>query len=375
MTMRADRVGLYVHIPLCVRKCAYCDFCSYPIDSAAEWRDKYITALCSEIESYAERGLAVDTVFFGGGTPSLLTPDEVRRICSSIRASFDISCLTEFTVEVNPGALSADTLEAYLACGANRISIGLQSIHKNELKYLGRIHTYEDFLSTYLTLRAAGIDNISVDLMYGIPLQTRDSFKETLREVIGLSPEHISVYGLILEEGTPFYDKRSELPIPDTDCEADMYRLACDILSEAGYSHYEISNYAQPGRESRHNLKYWRTEEYIGVGVAASSFLDGVRFGNPTDISDYLAGGPRAYTDDVSDITSTQEEFVVLRLRLAEGFSLEEYRRRFSEDFAERFHDTVRMLTDAGYARISDGRFALTERGFYVSNSIICELT
>ncbi len=373
--MRADRVGLYVHIPLCVRKCAYCDFCSYPIDSAAEWRNEYITALCREIGSYAHRGLRVDTVFFGGGTPSLLTPAEVRRIYGVIRESFDISRLTEFTVEVNPGAVSEDTLAAYLECGVNRISIGLQSIHKNELKYLGRIHTYEDFLSTYRAVRAAGIDNVSIDLMYGIPLQTRDSFAQALREVIALSPEHISVYGLIIEEGTPFCERRCELPLPDTDCEADMYRLACDTLREAGYYHYEISNYAQAGRESLHNLKYWRTEEYIGVGVAASSFLDGVRFGNPTDISGYLSGDSRAYTDDVSDITSRQEEFVVLRLRLAEGFSLEEYRQQFSEDFLDRFGDTVRMLTDAGYAHITDGRFALTERGFYVSNSIICELT
>ena len=373
--MKAKSIGLYIHTPICVRKCAYCDFCSYPLDTAAAWREEYIDALCREIESYAERKLSVDTVFFGGGTPSLLTAREVHRICDAVRSSFDTSGISEFTVEINPGAISRDTLRAFIDSGANRISIGLQSIHENELKYLGRIHDYEDFLSTYRMVRDEGIENVSVDLMYGLPHQTLASFEEALRRVVSLSPEHISVYGLIIEEGTPFFEKRDELPLPSSDQEADMYTLACDTLRRAGYSHYEISNYARAGWESRHNLKYWRTEPYIGVGVAASSFLDGVRYGNPADISEYLSGEREAYRDDVNDLTSQQEEMVILGLRLAEGFSLSEYKERFSEDFLESYRDTVKMLTETGYAHVFGDRFALTERGFYVSNSIICELT
>ncbi len=373
MMMRADGRGLYVHIPLCVKKCAYCDFCSYP-SGEADWRDRYIDVLCDEIRSYAERQIAIDTIFFGGGTPSLLTVEELKKIVGAIRESFIVADGAEFTLEANPGAISRESLLGFMACGVNRISLGVQSIHENELKILGRIHSFKDFLNTYTMIRECGIKNVNLDLMYGIPEQTKESFSETLSRIIALSPEHIAVYGLMLEEGTPFFEMRDRLTLPAADVECDMYELACKKLSEAGYGHYEISNYAKSGFESRHNLKYWRVEEYIGVGVAACSFLDGVRFGSPSDIGEYLLGSRRIFVDDVTDITSQLEEFVVIRLRLAEGFSLDEYRTRFREDFLLKNKDTVEMLTKCGYAHITDGRFALTEKGFYVSNSIICEL-
>ena len=372
--MRADPIGLYVHIPFCKRKCDYCDFCSFAVDSV-DWRREYIEALCREIRSYRGKGLTVDTVFFGGGTPSLLSGAEFRRITDAIRESFVLSDLTEFTLEANPGATRREDLLEYISCGVNRISMGLQSIHENELKILGRIHLFDDFKDTLATVRACGITNVNVDLMYGIPEQTKESLEETLRTITTLSPEHISVYGLIMEEGTPFWQRQDSLNLPDADTECDMYELACRILSEAGYGHYEISNYAKRGFESEHNLKYWRGKEYVGVGVAAHSYLDGVRYGNSTDVLAYISGVSIREDSDKCDTEEEREEYVMLKLRMREGFSLEEYSARFGEDFLSAHADSVNMLIDQGYAVAKNGRFALTEKGFYVSNSIICELT
>ena len=372
--MATDALGLYVHIPFCVKKCNYCDFCSFPILEAS-WRGEYIDRLCEELCSYKDKQIAIDSIFFGGGTPSLLTPLEFDRICSAIKDSFVVLPDTEFTVESNPKTLDEEKLMAFVRNGVNRLSIGLQSIHKNEEKSLGRIHNYEDFLDSYALARRCGIKNINVDLMYGIPEQTMASFEETLSAVCHLSPEHISLYGLILEEGTPFYKMKDSLSIPSEDTECDMYYLAARQLSERGYSHYEISNYAKDGYECRHNLKYWHCDEYIGVGLSAYSYFDKKRFGNTDDPQAYLSGKCTEY-DGAEEVDPATEsyEYVMLRLRLKEGFSLSEYKNRFGRDFSDGREELLKRLSAADYLKINEGRIALTEKGFYISNSILTEL-
>ena len=371
--MTTKPIGLYIHVPFCVKKCNYCDFCSFNLSSVS-WRNEYIDRLCEEIRSYRGCDISVDSIFFGGGTPSLLTPCEFDRICSEINGSFNVLPQCEFTVEANPKTLDAEKLRSYKKNGVNRLSIGLQSIHENELKILGRIHLYEDFLASYNLVRKEGIDNINVDLMYGIPEQSMDSFSQTLDSVLHLQPEHISLYGLILEEGTPLYENRDKLNLPDEDSECDMYYMATRRLRNAGYNHYEISNYALPGRECRHNLKYWRCREYIGIGVAAYSYFDGKRFDNSSNVYDYLSceSAPMLLARRLTD-EDRESEFIMLALRLCEGISLEEYKSRFNKDLLESKKGIIKKYIDAGLMTLADNRLALTERGFYVSNSIICD--
>ncbi len=360
--------GLYIHIPFCVRKCGYCDFCSVP--PADGMIDGYIDRLRSEISAYRrEDRIAIDTVYVGGGTPSLLTPKDMGEILDSVRRAFDISALTELTVEVNPGTLTREKALAYRQLGVNRISMGLQSIHDNELKSLGRIHSYNDFLDSYRLLRDVGFDNINLDLMYGIPNQTAESFVKTLRTVTSLSPEHISVYGLIIEDGTRFCEMRDSLILPDEDTECEMYYNACDILRASGYSHYEISNYARPGYESRHNLKYWRADEYIGVGAAAYSYFEGMRYGNTRSIDRSEVEYSEALT-----ATDAMYEYAMMRLRLSEGISLSDYRARFGVDFLSFRAGIVDEYVAHGLMKLDGDRLALTERGFYVSNSILVNI-
>ena len=372
--MTTKPIGLYVHIPFCVRKCNYCDFCSFPVDSIPE-KAEYLAALCREIESYRDREIHIDSIFFGGGTPSLLTPEEMEGVVLSIKKSFVLSSDIEFTVEANPKTLDEKKLLALVRLGVNRLSIGLQSIHENEQKILGRIHNYDDFAEMYTLARRCGIENVNVDLMYGIPEQTMDSFAKTLSSVAELSPEHISLYGLILEEGTPFYERQDGLSLPSEDAECDMYYYAGEFLHKKGYSHYEISNYAKAGRECRHNLKYWRDEEYIGVGPSAYSYFEGKRFGNTRDLREYIDGNCAKYdSEEIIDKVDEAYEFVMLGLRLAEGFSLDEYKRKFGIDFEAGREEILEKFAKEGYLTKEDGRLSLTERGFYVSNTIINEL-
>ena len=369
--MTTDKLGLYVHIPYCVRKCNYCDFCSLP-NGRGEVPDEYIRALCDEIRSYKGRAYdSLDTVYFGGGTPSLLSPEQLERVMSAARESFVIKPDAEITFEANPGTLTKEKAVAFRRLGFNRVSLGLQSIHENEMKKLGRIHTYQEFLDTFSILREVGFDNISVDLMYGIPHQTKASFAKTLEAIVALRPEHISAYGLIVEEGTPFYDD-DDLMLPELDEECDMYELAAAYLRDAGYEHYEISNYARPGYRSRHNTLYWRFGEYIGVGAAAHSFLGSRRFYNTDSVGEYIMGAGRAIAED--DELDLAYEYAMLGLRLSEGFSLDEYERLFSVSFTEGKEGIISRLEREGLLTLSDGRISLTERGFYLSNSILVEI-
>ena len=306
--MTTDKLGLYVHIPYCVRKCNYCDFCSLPTGNSGV-PDEYVSRLCDEIESYSDKvRVPLDTVYFGGGTPSLLSEIQMAQIFATIRDTFEISENAEITFECNPGTLMRDKAEAFKVLGFNRVSLGLQSIHEKEMKKLGRIHTYEQFLSCYHALRDVGFDNISVDLMYGIPYQTKETFIDSVSTLVALSPEHISAYGLILEEGTPFFDE-DDLPIPDVDDECDMYDAVRAILAEAGYEHYEISNYARQGRRSRHNSLYWHLGEYIGVGAAAHSFFGGKRYFNTDSVEEYINGAPLSCVNDIKSCLLCNKSF------------------------------------------------------------------
>ena len=372
--MKTDTVGLYVHIPFCVKKCAYCDFTSF---SSAEFnkRTEYIESLCAEIRSYKNRNITADTIFFGGGTPSLLSCDEFRKLSSAIYNSFNVTPSVEFTVEVNPGTVDVDKLRTFAECGANRLSIGLQSIHDNELKKLGRIHDYCDFEKAFEFARNIGFANINIDVMYGIPDQTLLSLSKTLDVVTAKNPEHLSVYGLMLEPGTPLFASANNLKLPDEDAEADMYGLVAATLADKGYDHYEISNYAKPGYRCLHNLKYWNLDDYIGVGVSAHSCYGGKRFFNTSDPNVYISTIEEHY-DHIGNGDPAEEpfEFVMLALRTSDGFSLRDYFDKFGCDFMLGRNDKINKFINAGYMQRKGERLRITEKGFYVSNAILAEL-
>ena len=371
--MTTDPIGLYVHIPFCIRKCNYCDFCSFPDDS--ELRARYVDSLIAEIESYKSTPrIKIDTVFFGGGTPSLLSPEQFSRINGAIRKTFRLCDDNEFTVEVNPGTANERILSEFKACGVNRLSIGFQSMHDNEQKILGRIHNYDDFYSTVSMARRLGFDNINVDIMYGIPEQTPSSFEQTLLAVSDLEPEHISCYGLIIEDGTPFGDKRDMLDLPDEDTECSMYELACELLRKKGFEHYEISNYAKRGYRCRHNLKYWRDEDYIGVGLAAHTYYLGERVYNTERFDEYLGKERAQYQCRERNPGKDAFEYIMLALRLSEGLSLIKYEGIFGVSFLAGRERALKKFGELGLIEQGPATVRLTERGFYLSNTVISEL-
>ena len=367
------KVGIYVHIPFCIKKCNYCDFCSFPERNFPS-KKEYIDALISEIESYSGKNIILDSIFFGGGTPSILEPFEFSEIVRSIRRVFLLDDDLEFTVEANPKTLNAEKLSAYRALGVNRVSMGMQSIHEKELKKLGRIHNYDDFLESFKLVKASGIENINVDVMYGIPEQTKESFEKTLKTLLDLRPSHISVYGLILEEGTPFFNNKDSLVLPSDDEECDMYYLASDLLKSHGYNHYEISNYALDGAECRHNMKYWRCDDYIGVGLSAYSLYKGRRFGNTDNYARYVGEKDLLQYNETLDTASMAYEYVMLHLRMAEGFSLNEYKELFGTDFSAGREEIIQKLVNLKLLEQNGDILSLTEKGFYVSNAILTEL-
>lgn len=375
--MTPESFGLYVHIPFCLRKCNYCDFCSFS-GWEKERRAAYIRALIREILSYRGNGVphpTVTSVFFGGGTPSLLTPGEISEIMGALRETFHLAPEAEITAEVNPGALTSEALDAFCREGFCRISIGLQSINENELKILGRIHTAQDFRETYRAVRAVGINNVNVDIMYDIPEQTPESFDRTLEAVLALSPEHISAYSLIVEDGTPFGDRRDTLVLPGEEAELSMVAHLTSRLHNAGYQHYEISNYAKPGYACRHNLTYWHDAPYLGFGVAAASYFDGKRYTNTRDPDAYISAGYKKNREvQVLRPEDVRYEYAMLALRLTEGLSLSEYRERFGLDFTAGKEKLLARLAAAGYLTMDAQRLSLTETGFYVSNEILTQI-
>ena len=381
---------LYVHIPFCVRKCAYCDFLSAPADT--QERSLYIDALTEEIRARKNdfNAYRVSTIFLGGGTPSILEGDDSARIFRALQENFDISDDAEITMEVNPGTVTEEKAASWRKSGVNRLSIGLQSADDRELKMLGRIHTYREFLDTWKIVREAGFENVNVDLISAIPGQNLRSWSETLRKAADLGPEHISAYSLIVEEGTPFYerygdgsgedeDKGNHLPpLPDEDTEREIYKATEKILAEYGYHRYEISNYSKTGYECRHNLGYWERKEYLGLGLGASSLLSECRFHNTADMGKYLRLYENAGTDICEDIEhlsveDQMEEFMFLGLRKTVGISVDDFRKAFGKEIREVYGEQMRKLEEQRLIEYSGNRVRLTERGTDISNYVFSE--
>lgn len=369
--MDCAELEIYIHIPFCVQKCGYCDFLSAPADKVV--REQYIEALTEEIRQQESMGsrYKVTSIFIGGGTPSILEGPQTGELLKEIRKHFIVGADAEITMECNPGTLTEDKLSCYRQSGVNRLSLGLQSADNRELKMLGRIHTYEDFLESFFLARKLGFNNLNVDLMSALPGQTRESWQETLRQVLTLNPEHISAYSLIIEENTPFYERfslggREEHLLPDEDTERQIYYDTRDILETAGYERYEISNYAKPGFACRHNLGYWERKEYLGLGLGASSLIKGVRYQNHRSLSAYLAGDYAH--EEVQKLTrqEEQEEIMFLGLRKTEGILL-------TEDLLDVYKETVERLKKQGLLFREGNRIRLTDLGIDVSNYALAE--
>ncbi len=366
--------SLYLHIPFCLKKCRYCDFCSFPgstHERMQQYTDELCRRMCAELPPPAQWQL--DTVYFGGGTPTLLPLSCFEQLLETVCTHTTRASDTEITVECNPATADFASLSALRGMGINRLSIGLQSIHKTELKALGRAHTYDDFLRTYADARTAGFDNLSVDLMYGIPEGSYDRFCQSLRALAALSPEHISAYGLKIEDGTDFARHEKELNLPDEDTEFQMYCAMTEILTASGYRKYEISNFAKPGRESKHNLGYWQGRDYLGFGVAAHSCFGGIRRGNSRDLEGFLRGEDITEERTVLSDRDRREEWLMLSMRLSQGIDEDEYFRLFGKTPDEAYPFLPRWL-QAGYMTREQGRLAFTDRGFFVSNALLSEL-
>ncbi len=367
-----DKKGIYIHIPFCVKKCKYCDFLSAP--ASEEEREVYVGYLQEEIRAYKDYGFCADTIFFGGGTPSLLSAEAIEKLMREIRTSFCLESKAEITMECNPETVDKDKLSAMRGAGINRISFGLQSAIDRELELLGRIHNYKRFLEAYREARCAGFDNINVDLMSAIPGQTEDTWERTLKEVLSLQPEHISAYSLILEEGTLLYEKQEELVLPDEEEERRMYYRTKEILAQAGYVRYEISNYAKASFTCRHNLKYWTGQEYIGLGLGASSYLSGVRFHNPSLMGEYSRDcmnlSALRREEQKLSVKMQMEEFCFLGLRLTEGVSKKDFEERFGVPMQAVYKDVLESFQRLGLLEEQGDRVFLTDRGIDVSNQV-----
>ncbi len=365
-------LGLYLHIPFCAAKCRYCDFCSAPAGEGV--RAAYVGALCREMAAHGQ-GQAVDTVFIGGGTPSLLSEAELKKLCDTVKTHFSLTHDCEWTAEANPGTVDLAKLTAMREAGINRLSLGVQSAHEKELCELGRIHRMPDVCRAVEDARAAGFCNINLDIMFGIPHSTRASFAATLDAALSLGPEHLSVYSLQIEEGTPFWEERNSLPLPDEESECAMQTDLLAKLRGAGYRRYEISNYAKPGYECWHNLRYWQMRDYLGFGVAAHSLYDGMRFYNREDIGAYIANpcGVRETEETVSEQTA-EYETVMLGLRLASGLNENTFKSRFGYGFFEKYKERLAPFLAAGYA-VRVGDFTrLTDTGMAVQNTILAKI-
>lgn len=416
-------LGLYIHIPFCVKKCAYCDFLSFPSDETT--KERYVNALCEEIRANKENAeeYMVETIYFGGGTPSVLTVEQISKIFTAITESFEVRGfapekpekkekkksrfgkkkqeelkiaetpemrlqrvrngeLAEVTIEVNPGTADKEKFVALFEIGFNRLSMGLQSAITEELKCLGRIHTKEQFAECVKAAREAGFRNISGDLMSGLPGQTEETLTESIRFLLAQEPEHISVYSLQIEDGTEFHKRYGEDGpeknlLPDEDADRAMYELTGKLLEEAGYTRYEISNYAKEGFESRHNSSYWTGREYLGIGLGASSLMSNARFHNTTELEAYIGGAadPFSLREDMERLVKKElmEEFMFLGLRMCRGIEKEEFKRRFGCEIETVYGDVMKRLVSQGVLAEAAGRVFLTPRGIDVSNVVLAE--
>ena len=368
-------MSLYIHIPFCKQKCLYCDFPSY--SGKEQFMDEYIDALNKEILRKAHQ-YTVNSIFIGGGTPSYLNNSILEKLLATLN-KLNLKENIEFTVECNPGTLDKENLSIMKKYNVNRISMGLQSTKNSVLKEIGRIHSYEEFRNNYFLARECGFDNINVDLMFGLPNQTFEDWKKSLEEVATLEPAHISAYSLIIEEGTYFYDlyKKDKLNLPDEDRERLMYLATKEILNKYGYHQYEISNFAKTGKECFHNKVYWKCDEYLGLGVSASSFIDKKRIKNIDDIQDYIEKIKRNedVTEEihVNDINDNMEEFIFMGLRMIEGIEINEFKERFNKDIYEVYSDIIDKNIKKELLICSSGRLFLSPKGMEISNYVMSD--
>lgn len=409
--MNKNNLEIYIHTPFCVKKCAYCDFLSFPADTNTQIQ--YVHALLNEIRFYGARmgGYEVSTIYIGGGTPSWLEPELIVAIMDQVCKSFQVRADAEVSIECNPGTVTTAKLQAYRRAGINRLSIGLQSANNEELKILGRIHTYEQFLKTYELARNAGYTNINVDLMSALPNQSAESYAETLQKVIRLKPEHISAYSLIIEKGTPFYEKykfdmvRQEAglkteQLPTEDETYRMLKLTQRVLGKMGYERYEISNYAKPGYACQHNIGYWTRENYLGLGLGAASLVDNVRYTNTGELYEYLEQchnltilPPETFAPEegmaapegnwigsnlhreasVVSRKAQMEEFMFLGLRMTEGISRNAFERNFGMPIEAAYVQVLPQLQAQRLIEKREGRVYLTDRGMDVSNYVMAQ--
>lgn len=377
--MKHPSIELYLHIPFCVRKCAYCDFLSF--SCGKEKQETYLKKLLEEIEAGGDicKKYAVSSIFVGGGTPSLTDSEWIVEIFSKIRENYCLEPDAEISLEANPGTLDAKKLSDYRRAGINRLSLGLQSANNEELRLLGRIHTWEEFFESFRLARLSGFSNINVDLMSALPGQTEESWRETLAAVTALSPEHVSAYSLIIEEGTPFYERygdgAGQTLLPDEETDRQMYRITGDFLKNCGYTRYEISNYARPGYACRHNLGYWSGVPYLGFGLGAASYFQGARFSNTSDMDEYLKSPPGTQVErTMLSVRDLQEEFFFVGLRKTAGVPLAEFEQRFHVRAQEIYPGVMERFIREGAAELTpDGYFRLTEFGLDVSNYVMAE--
>lgn len=403
--MEIKEIGLYIHIPFCKHKCYYCDFVSYA--NKKKFFKKYVECVKKEIGKYArenrimsEHGLepkyVIKTIYIGGGTPSLIDEEYIEDILKSIRENFEITSnleenyeaqdekiknynlQIETTIEVNPGTVTKEKLQKYLECGINRLSIGLQAVQDNLLKEIGRIHTFEDFQNVYKCAREVGFENINVDLMIGLPNQTLDDVKESTKKVMALKPEHISVYSLILEENTKLEDMviKGKLELPDDEIERKMYWYVKKTLEKHKYIHYEISNFARPGFESKHNSDCWNQNEYIGIGAAASSFMNNARYENTSDLEEYISNiendkpSKNIQLQELLDDESKIDEYMMLSLRKISGVNISEFKRKFNQNPIIRYNKILEKLIKEELIEIDGNNIRLSSKGIDLANLV-----
>ena len=373
-----EKIGAYIHIPFCKQKCYYCDFLSFA--NKKEYEEKYVESLIKEIEVFKEKNNDVefDTIYIGGGTPSYIDSKNIARILQTLISDNNISNVDEITIEVNPGTFLKEKMLEYKQIGINRMSIGLQSTNNNLLKEIGRIHNFEDFLETYQTARKIGFENINVDLMIGLPNQTFDDIKDEIEHIIKLEPNHISVYSLILEENTKLeqFVLQGKMKLPDEELERHMYWYVKNKLELYGYKHYEISNFAKKGYESKHNLNCWNQKQYRGFGLGAHSYINNKRFSNTENIDLYINNINKENFEnninihEIQNIEMQEKEYMLLGLRKIDGINIQEFENKFGMNPIFLFKNELNKLSNEGLIKVDGNKIMLTNKGIDLANIV-----
>lgn len=381
--MKKEELGIYIHIPFCMQKCLYCDFVSYI--NKSECVKEYINCMIKEIQSYDLKKYNITTIYIGGGTPSFIESDYIKEIINVIQNKLEKNDTRwediEITIEANPGTITLEKLNDYKTAGINRISLGLQATQDRLLKQIGRIHNYKDFLEAYELLKRVGFNNINVDLMIGLPNQSIKDLKESLEKIIKLDPNHISVYSLIIEDGTPISKllDKEKIKLPDEEIERQMYWYVKNKLELNGYNHYEISNFSKKGKESKHNLNCWKQKQYIGVGAAAHSYFKDIRYSNTNNIEEYIKNikenniEKNRKIEEKQTIEDKKNEFMMLGFRMIEGVNIADFKAKFVDNPLYLYREKIKKLTDEGLIEVDLNNIKLTNKGLDLANVVFEE--